>query len=293
MSAGDAGNMHQGNTSHGNMNRGNISARADDLGRRADDSDLFDHAVRVGLAAYGIVHLLIAWLAAQLAFGDSAGSASGSGALSELAQQPFGQVLLWIVGLGFYALVVWQLVEALLGHRAEDGAKRIFSRAGSAGRAVVYAVLGTSALKIAIGSGGSSEGTDTLTSRVMSLPLGQLLVGAVGLVILGIAGGLVYKGFTEKFREDLEARGNVGHRGRLYVGLGKAGYISKGLALAVVGGLFIYAAWTHDPQKSGGLDQALKTVLEQPFGTPLLLVIAAGLACFGLFCFAWARHLDR
>jgi hypothetical protein len=34
-------------------------------------------------------------------------------------------------------------------------------------------------------------------------------------------------------------------------------------------------------------------VLEQPFGVPMLLVLAAGIACYGLFAFAWARHLDR
>lgn len=275
------------------MNAGDVSAKADDLGRKADDSDLFDHAVRVGLVAYGIVHILIAWLAVQLAIGHGAGSASGSGALSELAQKPFGPVLLWIVGLGFFALVVWQLVEALLGHREEDGAKRVFKKATSAGKAIVYGTLGISALKIAIGSGSSGGGTDTLTSRLMSLPFGALLVGAVGVVILIIAGAHIYKGFTEDFRDKLKAKGIAGQSGRLYTGLGKVGYISKGLALAVVGGLFIYAAFTHDPNKSGGLDQALKTVLEQPFGAPLLILVALGLACYGLFCFAWARHLHR
>jgi len=57
--------------------------------------------------------------------------------------------------------------------------------------------------------------------------------------------------------------------------------------------LFLYAAVTHDPQKSGGLDEALHKLLQQPFGAPVLVLIAMGFACFGLFCFAWARHLDR
>ncbi|HET6625445.1 MAG TPA: DUF1206 domain-containing protein [Nocardioidaceae bacterium] len=274
------------------MTAGETSAGMDRLGRKADDSDLLDHAVRVGLVAFGIVHLLIAWLAAQLAFGDSAGAASGSGALAELAQKPFGEVLLWVVGLGFYALVVWMLIEAVLGHRDADGLKRLGRRLASTGKAVIYGALGTSALKIAIGAG-SGDDTDTLTSRLMSLPLGQLLVGAVGVGVLVVGGAHLYKGFSEDFREKLDVKGNSGTSGRVYAGLGKAGYLSKGVALLVVGALFVYAAWTHDPEKSGGLDQALKTVLEQPFGAPLLVLIAAGLACYGLFCFAWARHLDR
>lgn len=275
------------------MDPSDISAKADDLGRKADDSDLFDHAVRVGLVSYGVVHLLIAWLALQLALGDSAGSASGSGALHELAQKPFGAVLLWIAGAGFFVLVLWKLSEALLGHRDEDGARRVFKRATSTGKAIVYGTLGASALKVAIGAGGSGSGTDTLSSRLMAMPFGALLVGAVGVAVLVVAGVHIYQGFTERFREKLEAKGKSGESGKFYIRLGKVGYVSKGLALAVIGGLFVYAAWTHDPKKSGGFDQALKTVLDQPFGSPLLIVMAAGLASFGLFCFAWARHLDR
>ena len=276
------------------MNAGDVSAKADDLGRKADDSEVFDHAVRLGLVAYGTVHLVIAWLAVQLALGDSAGPASGSGALSELAQKPFGRVLLWVVGAGFVALVAWQLIEALVGHRDEDGAKRVVKRVASASKATIYGALGITALKIAIGSGSSGgDDTDTLTARLMSLPFGTLLVGAVGVVILVVAGAHVYKSFSESFRDHLTARGGSGDTGRLYIWLGKVGYASKGVSLAVVGGLFIYAAWTHDPEKSGGLDQALKTVLDQPFGAPMLFLVAAGLACYGLFCFAWARHLDR
>jgi len=275
------------------MNTGDASAQADDLGRKADDSELLGHAVRVGLVAYGVVHLLIAWLALQLALGQSAGSASGSGALSELAQKPFGRAMLWIVGLGFFALVAWQVIEALFGHRDEDGAKRGLKKASSAGRALVYGALGVSALKIAIGSGSSGGGTDPLTSRLMALPFGGWLVGAVGVGLLVVAGVHVHKGLSGRFQKDLKAGGKAGDAGRVYLGLGMVGYVSKGLALAVVGALFIHAAWTHDPEKSGGLDQALRTVLDQPFGAWLLILVAAGLACFGLYCFAWARHLDR
>jgi hypothetical protein len=272
------------------------TTKAKRAGRKAKHSPVLDHAVRLGLVCFGVVHLLIAWLAGQLALGHHAGQASGSGALSELAQKPFGQILLWVVAVGFFALVLWQAAEALLRHD-EDGAKLAVKKVGSAGKAVIYAVLGVSALKIALGGGSSSGGsggsTDTLTARLMSMPGGQLIVGAIGIGILVVAAAHVYKGFTEDFRDKMNIRGNTGTSGRVYVALGMVGYVAKGVALSVVAGLFCWAAATHDPQKSGGLDQALKTVLDQPFGSPLLLVIAVGLACYGLFCFAWARHLDH
>ena len=61
----------------------------------------------------------------------------------------------------------------------------------------------------------------------------------------------------------------------------------------VIGGLFVYAAVTHDAQKSAGLDQALQKIVQQPFGQILLALVAVGIACYGVFAFARARHLDR
>ena len=46
-------------------------------------------------------------------------------------------------------------------------------------------------------------------------------------------------------------------------------------------------------KKSGSLDQALHQLLTYWFGVFLLVVIAAGLICYGLFNFARARHLSQ
>lgn len=269
------------------------SAHEERVGRKVDDSDLLDHAVRVGLVSYGVEHLLIAWLALRLALGDRAGKASSSGAVHELAQSGLGRVSLYVVAAGFGALVVWQAIEAAIGHRDEDGGKRAWKRFVSGFKVALYATLGVSALKVATGSSSKGSGTDTWTAKLMSAPAGVILVGLVGATIIGVGCALVWRGWKEKFRSKLDVDGTTGKDGRAYVLFGKAGYVSKGVALWIVGALFLYAAWTHDADKSGGLDTALTKLLEQPFGTPLLVAMAVGIACYGLFCFAWARHLDR
>ena len=261
---------------------------------QAHHSDWMDHAIRVGLVAYGIVHLLIGWLALQLAFGEKEDSASNSGALHYLAQQPMGGALVWMIAVGMFFLVVWRLLEFGFGFRDEsDDKKRWRKRATSLFKAVIYGAIGWSAVRVATGSGSSGGGTDSTTAKLMDLPGGQLIVGAVGLAIIGYGGSLVYRGWTEKFREHLDAQGQSGQDGSAYVLMGKVGYIAKGVAIAIVGGLFGYAAITHDAKKSGGLDQALQTVLEQPFGQVLLTAIALGIAAYGVFCFARAKHLSR
>ena len=87
-------------------------------------------------------------------------------------------------------------------------------------------------------------------------------------------------------------RARAARSGTAYLWFGKAGYTAKGVAFGIVGALFLYAGLTHDPKKSGGLDQALHKVLHQPFGPVLLVLIALGLGCYGLFCFARARHFN-
>jgi hypothetical protein len=269
------------------------AASAKMTGVQVDRSDALDHGVRLGLGSYGVVHLIIAWLAFQLVFGDRSETASQTGAFAEMAKSGFGQVLLFVVAGGFAALLVWQVVEALVGHREHDGSKRVFKRVASAGKAVVYGVLGFSALKMALGQGQGSSGTKTWTAQLMSAPGGQLLVAAVGLGIVGVGAFLAYKGMAEKFTKDLDSHAKASDRRTPIVLLGKVGYAAKGATLGAVGLLFVIAAATHEADKSGGLDKALTTLLHQPFGPVLVGAMALGLAAFGLYCFAWARHLDR
>jgi hypothetical protein len=262
--------------------------------RRAEDSDWLDRFARVGVLVYGLVHLLVAWLVVRLAFGDPAGAASGSGALHELAQSGVGRISLYGVAAGFFALFVWQGIEAALGYRHDERRKRVLNRLLSAAKALIFGAIGINALLLAVGSGGGGgPGTDGVTARVMALPAGPLLVGAAGAVIIVVALFMAYHGLAQNFRDTMSVEGETGPDGRTYRTLGTIGYVSKAVGVALVGGLFGYAALTHDPRRSGGLDQALHEVLQEPFGVPALVVVALGLTCFGLFCFALARHLDR
>ncbi len=247
--------------------------------------DRLKHLARAGLVAYSVVYLMIAWLAIQLALGDRQGNPSSTGALRELAQQPLGQALVWAVALGMFLLALWQAAEAIVG---DDGAGK---RLASAGKAVVYAAIGVSGVRVAVGSGSSGKGEETWTAQLMDLPAGQLLVGLVGLAIIGFGLFEMYRAWTDKFAEELTHEGRSGTRGTAFLWFGKIGCAARGVAFVIVGGLFGYAALTHDAKKSGGLDQALYEVLDQPFGPVLLFAIGVGLACFGLFTLARARHL--
>ena len=260
---------------------------------QAQSSKTLDIGMRVGLAAFALVHLLIAWTAIQIAWGTDNGSADSSGALRTLADSTLGTFLLWTVAVGMVALVLWQLLDAAIGHTSQEGFTLLRKRVTSAGRAVVYAVLAYQAATIASGSGGGGGNTEeSTTAKIMNMTGGQLLVGAIGLAVVGVGGALIYKGVTCRFTKDLTSAATTGRTGSIVLALGQFGYSAKGLALGFIGGLFVWAAATHEPSRAGGLDDALKTVLEQPFGPWLLTAVALGIAAFGVYCIAWARWPD-
>lgn len=244
--------------------------------------------VSVGLVSYGLVHLVLAWITAQVALSGGGGDeASSTGALQELGQQPFGLILLWVMAVGLLALVLWQGLEAVGGKPGADTKDQLKNRGRAIGKAIVYLALGLTAARIAAGSGGGSgEAEETLSARLMSVPFGRVLVVAVGVAVLAVGISQIVKGVRQKFVED-DLAGGVG---RGVVVLGTVGWVAKGIALGVIGLLFGWAAIRHDPEKAGGMDAALGTLRDQPFGTVLLVAMALGFAAFGIYCVAWARN---
>ncbi|MEN8673655.1 DUF1206 domain-containing protein, partial [Nocardioides sp.] len=160
----------------------------------------------------------------------------------------------------------------------------------------VYGTIAYSAVDVATGSArtsGSGGGTESMTATLMNRPGGQLLVGAVGVGIVAVGVAHLVTAWRESYLKKLDGEGRSGSSGTAFRWLARTGYVAKGLALGVVGVLFLSAAATHQAKKSGGLDQALRTVLDQPFGPVLLAAIGLGFAAYGLFSFVQARHLDR
>lgn len=263
-----------------------------DKAEKAADSPALAAAARAGLVGYGLVHLLIGWTALRLAWGERGGAAAdSSGALRTLASGTVGLVSLGLIALGLVALALWQAGESMWGYHDRQGIKRTRKRISSAGKAVVYLGLGISAGKFAAGDQSSSSATqEQRTSGVLSWSGGQTLVVAAGLIIIGIGISHVVKGIRGRFRDELDAVEMSGQARRRAVVLGQVGYIAKGIALGLVGGLIGYAAWTFDPHKSRGLDGALRTILDEPFGQALLTAMGVGFMAFGVFAILQSRY---
>lgn len=251
----------------------------EEAAHQAGDSKPVGWGARLGFGVSGVLHLLIAWIALTVAWSSSGRSPSQSGALATLARSPGGSLLLWVVVAGFAFLAVWQLTQAVRGGSVLDRLK-------AAGQSVVYVALAWTAFKFAIGSPtSSSAGTKDFTAALMQHPGGRIGVAVIGLAVIGVGGYHVHKGWTKGFLEDLRK-----NPGTMVVQTARAGYVAKGVALFLVGFLFLLATVHNAPSKATGLDGGLRTLREAPGGTWLLSVVAVGIAAFGIFAFAHARY---
>ncbi len=253
--------------------------RAGAAASRAGRSSAVAALARVGMVVSGVVHLLVGWIALQLAWGSPSQNADTSGAFGSLASNPLGLGLLWAGVVGFLALAAWQLSETLTASETKDKVK-------AAAKTVVNLALAWSALRFALGSGSdSAEQSSSTTSTLLAQPAGVALVVVLGLAVVGVGVHHVISGVKRRFVKDLRS-----HPGTFVVRAGQLGYVAKGIAFAIVGGLFVTAAIQHDPEEATGLDGALRTVLEAPFGKVLLTLVALGLAAYGVYSIAKAKH---
>lgn len=252
----------------------------------ARGSDAFRRVARAGFVVIGLVHIIIGAIAVSIASGGG-GDADQDGAMQQIRSTPVGGLVLALVAAALVALAVWQVVSGVVAVGGE--VKKWGQRIKLFGIAVAYLVIAGLAVIYAFGGNAESEKSSKFVSEVLlGAPGGIFLLIAVGLTVVGVGIGFVVSGFTTGFRKTLDLPSGAG-RPPIVV-LGVIGYIAKGVAIALTGILFVVSAWTHDPDKAGGLDAALRSLTDLPFGRAVLWVVGAGLVVYGVFSMVRARY---
>jgi uncharacterized protein DUF1206 len=256
--------------------------------RRASSSSAAHFFARAGLTARGIIYILVGWVAILVALGHSSREADQRGALQLLAGKPYGLVALWLLGIGFACYALWRLSEAAFGVTGEPPGAG--PRLKSLARAIIYAGLSYLTFTVISGTDHSQSGRQQdITAAAMRHPAGRVLVGLVGLAIIACGAVLVVEGARKKFMKYLLTARMSPRVHRAVQLLGMTGTIARGVVFALAGVLVTDAALTHKAAKSGGIDKALLTLRDQPFGPFLMMLAAVGLLLFGVYGLCEAR----
>jgi hypothetical protein len=246
---------------------------------------------RAGLAARGVMYVIIGSIAVQIAFSSSGRQADRTGALHLVGGSRFGAIALWLLVIGFIGLALWRLSEAIYGSPGSDG-KKASSRLAALARAVIYAVVAYGVLKYALGIGSpqsSNQQSVDLTATAMKHPGGQAVVVVAGLAFIGGGLYLAYSAWQKHFLKRLRVSQMRARIRRIVEWLGRVGGLARG-AISVTAGVFlVIAAVRAQPGQAKGIDSSLRALAATPLGPWLLLVVAIGLIMFGAYSCCEAR----
>ena len=264
------------------------AARTRGSARRAANSPAAHALARAGLVARGVIYILIGWVAILVAVGQSSREADQAGALQLLAGKPYGMISLWLLGIGFAGYALWRFSEAAFGVTGEGNGAG--PRLKSLFRGLVYTGLAYLAFQVISGAHSNEAAKQQdVTASVMHHTGGRWLVGIVGLVIVIAGLALIVQGVRRRFMRYLATSQMSPRTRRAVEWLGVIGTVARGVVFALVGILVIDAAVTYSPSKAGGVDRALLTLRDQPYGEFLLGLAAAGLIVFGIYGLCEAR----
>ena len=139
---------------------------------------------RLGIGTKGVVYLLIGGLTAWEAFGKGGKKTGSNGALAFVIDQPFGQILLWLVVLGLAGYVFWRMYQTFKDTEEKgNDFKGIIYRLGYFSSGIFYLFIIYNALQLLLGGGGDNGGgKESMIQQLLAQEYGRWIV----VILLGV-----------------------------------------------------------------------------------------------------------
>jgi hypothetical protein len=268
---------------------GSARPAADQAAARVRGSRAVRVSARVGIAARGLLYLLLGYLASALVAGwrTEGRQANANGALSAVAATPVGLAALVGAALGFACFALARLAGAVSDHDGGPGRRLVASA-----HALLYLALAGMTTRFVLGgqSTGSEQQHETTVRRLLDQPAGRWLVAAVGLVVVCAAVGQAWLAVRGQFAENLDTARMGPRLRRVARAAGTVGMLARAAALLPIGFLLVVAAYRADPRQAKGLDQLLSDLTRSGPGRAVVWLVAAGFVVFAAYSMLEARY---
>lgn len=246
--------------------------------------------VRLGYLAKGLIYVFIGVLALGVAFGLRGGQLTDpSGVLATLLKQPFGTVMLTLIGVGILAYAAYYLFEAIMDlKRVGGGVRGWISRSLTIIKAVAYGTIGIEALNRVFLNGRPSGDAEDSARMVMRFPLGEVLIVLVGLGIAIYGVTQLKMAWDGQADDDLDVA-KVRREAAWILPLGRIGSGARSVILILMGGALLWSGLQERPSNADGYREVLAAIASvNPW---LLAAMGAGVVCFGLYQLCHARFV--
>lgn len=261
--------------------------------KRAAGNPLYRYAARAGYVARGVLYAYMGYAALQIALTTASRRADQQASLMVVAGFPLGRFLLLAGVVAIAAYSLWGFIRAVYDplHRGKD-AVGIVTRLGFAWSGLSYAALLFFAVVLLVhGSNGQGDQTQSMAARLLSAPFGPLLTEVAGLIGVAAGVGQFIDAWKASFRKD-EKRGQMSEAEKKVTDfLGRAGFVARGIVFTLMGWFIFLAGSHHDPHHAAGFTGTFNYLLVQPYGRPLLGLVALGFIALGLHSVVLARYI--
>lgn len=244
--------------------------------------------MRSGYLGRGLVYLAVAGISLYSIWRGGQAQDTSS-ALGWLENTWGGGLVLFLILVGMLAYAAWRGLAAI--YDLEDygrEAKGIVARLGMMVTGAIHLGIGILAFSLLFGRGGSGgeSSIPRYVGAVMRWPGGRWIIGLVALLILGAGAYYLRQGWKNEYRKHLQANRFTTRWNAVL----KAGVMAHGVVIAVIGLLFLFAAWRADPNAAGGVGEAFAWLSHQAYGRFLVIAVCVGLVGFAVFCFVNAAY---
>ena len=261
-------------------------------GRSAAHSEWVEKAARAGFVAKGAIYAIIGVYAVKMAFGDGGAILGGKEAAQQVAIQPFGQVLLALLGFGLAGYALWRFLQAGLdiGGSSDSGAKHAIKRVGRAVSGVVYGLLAFTCFQTLVNAGSSGGSKKSYLHQLLMADGGQWVAIAFGVFVIGAGVYQLYKAKTVEFQKKFETQRMSRTELTWTKRLGRFGLAARGVVLGIIGYFLIQAGITANASQAKGTGGALREIASASYGSILLGLVAIGFIAYAVYMIASARY---
>jgi membrane protein implicated in regulation of membrane protease activity len=247
-----------------------------------------------GYTAKGIVYSLIGFFAiAGVVSGASGGGSGGPKAVIQwIGTNPFGQVLLFLIGVGLLAYCSWRWYSAVKDKQNDGQDKEgIAKRIGFAVSGTAYGVLSVYAFKLAFGGGdGGGNSKQDIIARMLSESWGPWAVGIIAAIVAGVAIFQLVRAIQDKHMEGIEGQGLSHDERETFEKTGEVGLTARFVVYGIISYFLFRAALMDDPSQFRGIGGSLNYIEDQSYGAFPLVAVGIGLLAYGIFMFVRARY---
>ena len=245
---------------------------------------MLEPLARLGYSSKALIYAIVGGLAVAAATNQGGRVTDTSGALRVILTQPFGTLILVVLGVGLCGYACWRVLDAISDpDRHGTAFSGLVTRIGNVIRGGIYGALGIEAFKLVRGLRGSSgREAELWTARIMDLPLGVWLVAIAGAIVVIYGVSEVVGAVKSHLDRSLDLSVLPPRLRPLVTKISRFGVGARGVIISVLGVFLVRAAIQHDPSEAHGTRESVIEIANAVQGRWLLAAIGAGLIAYAI-----------